>query len=136
MPPPPRPPAPLSPRSTAQRAMLSERATAALKPALSYGAAFSELKDAGLWSAGAGGDPGGSIVLGVAENRVSADLVHERLKSLGPFPPEMLTYQAWRGIPELGQAIKRMLESTFMKARKARRTHARMRVYTCGCLLF
>lgn len=27
----------------------------------------------------------------------------------------MLTYQAWRGIPELGLALKAMLESTFMK---------------------
>lgn len=39
-----------------------------------------------------------------------------RIKELGPFPPELLTYQAWRGIPELALALKSMLESTFMKA--------------------
>ena len=44
----------------------------------------------------------------------------ERIKELGPFPPQLLTYQAWRGIPELGLALKSMLESTFMKVRKCR----------------
>jgi hypothetical protein len=41
-----------------------------------------------------------------------------RMSELGPFPQSMLTYQAWRGIPELGLALKSMLESTFMKVRQ------------------
>jgi hypothetical protein len=116
-------------------------------------------------------DPKGSIVLGVAENRITSDLLHvrgasrecrlmeqgsgsrfaaglertgpaphrrarlnltaaltaaptasgppqARMSELGPFPQSMLTYQAWRGIPELGLALKSMLESTFMKVRQ------------------
>ncbi|GBF93602.1 1-aminocyclopropane-1-carboxylate synthase [Raphidocelis subcapitata] len=95
-----------------QPGLLAPRAAAALQPALSYGMAFTDLKELGLWSAE---DPDGSIVLGVAENRISSDLVHERIASLGPFPPGLMTYQSWRGIPELGAALKSMLESTFME---------------------
>lgn len=91
---------------------LAPRADNALKPALSYGAAFMSLRTLGLWSPS---DPDGSIVLGVAENKISSDVLYARIKELGPFPPELLTYQAWRGIPELGEALKSMLETTFMK---------------------
>ncbi|KIY99821.1 hypothetical protein MNEG_8138 [Monoraphidium neglectum] len=91
---------------------LAPRAMGALRPALSYGAAFVSLKAQGLWSED---EPDGSIVLGVAENKISSDVLYARIRELGPFPPELLTYQAWRGLPELGLALKAMLESTFMK---------------------
>ncbi|KAI8471901.1 MAG: pyridoxal phosphate-dependent transferase [Monoraphidium minutum] len=91
---------------------LAPRASPALQPALSYGAAFGALKESGLWSEA---DPDGSIVLGVAENKISADVLYERIRELGQWPPELLTYQAWRGIPALGEALKSMLESTFMQ---------------------
>jgi hypothetical protein len=97
-------------------------------------------------------EPDGSIVLGVAENKITSEVLHvsKKLESrriaaavfapqspfwtdkpgrpptpsttqqaaineLGPFPQELLGYQAWRGIPALGKALKAMLESTFMK---------------------
>jgi hypothetical protein len=54
-------------------------------------------------------------------------LIHAKLASLGPFPERLLSYQAWRGIPELGAAIKAMLERTFMKV---------SRDVVCCCCLF
>lgn len=76
MPPPEQKPLDGTPEASAARAMLAPRAAAALQPALSYGAAFGSLKERGLW---APDNPDGSIVLGVAENRISSELVHVRV---------------------------------------------------------
>ncbi len=51
---------------------LASRAKRAIKPALSYFKAFIEAKDR-QWSPE---DPGGNIILSVAENKISASLVH------------------------------------------------------------
>lgn len=42
----------------------------------------------------------------------------ERIAQLGPFPADLMGYQARKGMPELRQAIKNMLETTFMKVSK------------------
>ncbi|KAG2426355.1 hypothetical protein HXX76_013112 [Chlamydomonas incerta] len=61
-------------------------------------------------------DPEGNIILTVAENRISSDIVRDRLsQAAADFPEEALTYQDMRGIPALRQALARLLESTFMK---------------------
>ncbi|PNW83097.1 hypothetical protein CHLRE_06g306400v5 [Chlamydomonas reinhardtii] len=61
-------------------------------------------------------DPEGNIILTVAENRISSDIVRERLsQAAADFPEEALTYQDMRGIPALRQGLARLLERTFMK---------------------
>ncbi|KAG2436151.1 hypothetical protein HYH02_011655 [Chlamydomonas schloesseri] len=91
---------------------LSSRAGRAIRPALSYFKAFMDAKDR-QWKPE---DPEGNIILTVAENRISSDIVRERLsRAAADFPEEALTYQDMRGIPALRQALARLLEGTFMK---------------------
>ncbi|GLC48246.1 hypothetical protein PLESTB_000075000 [Pleodorina starrii] len=91
---------------------LSARAARAIRPALSYFKAFIEAQ-ARQWSPE---DPEGNIILSVAENRLTSDMVKERLsRSATDFPQEALCYQDMRGLPRLRQAMARFLEETFMK---------------------
>lgn len=90
---------------------LASRASRAIKPALSYFKAFIEAKDR-QWSPE---DPEGNIILSVAENKISASLVHERLVRAKPCPLDALCYQDMRGLPRLREALARLLERTFMQ---------------------
>ncbi|KXZ54539.1 hypothetical protein GPECTOR_4g604 [Gonium pectorale] len=112
---------------------LSARASRAIRPALSYFKAFLEAQSR-QWSAS---DPDGNIILSVAENRLTSDVVKERLsRSAADFPEEALTYQAggvgagsgegmgdrrglemkdMRGLLRLRKALAALLEGTFMQ---------------------
>ncbi|KAG2483578.1 hypothetical protein HYH03_017585 [Edaphochlamys debaryana] len=91
---------------------LSKRAARAVRPSLSYFKAFLDAQKR-QWSPE---DPEGNIILSVAENRLTSDLVQERLSaSAADFPQDALCYQNMRGITELRSALARLLEATFMK---------------------
>ncbi|GLI59990.1 hypothetical protein VaNZ11_002049 [Volvox africanus] len=91
---------------------LSARAARAIRPALSYFKAFIEAQ-ARQWSTQ---DPAGNIILSVAENRLTSDMVKERLsRSAADFPEDALCYQDMRGLPRLRKALARLLEDTFMQ---------------------
>ncbi|EFJ52049.1 hypothetical protein VOLCADRAFT_120406 [Volvox carteri f. nagariensis] len=88
------------------------RAARAIRPALSYFKAFIEAQ-ARIWSPE---DPDGNIILSVAENRLTSDMVKERLHlSAADFPEDALCYADMRGLPRLRAALSNLLESTFMK---------------------
>ncbi|GIL83125.1 hypothetical protein Vretimale_11471 [Volvox reticuliferus] len=91
---------------------LNARAARAIRPALSYFKAFIDAQKR-QWSPQ---DPAGNIILSVAENRLTSDMVKERLcRSAADYPEEALCYQDMRGLPRLRNALARLLEDTFMK---------------------
>uniref|UniRef100_A0A7S0RJE5 Aminotransferase class I/classII large domain-containing protein n=1 Tax=Chlamydomonas leiostraca TaxID=1034604 RepID=A0A7S0RJE5_9CHLO len=92
---------------------ISQRAARALQPALSYGKAFVDAQ-ARPWSAE---DPGGNIICSVAENKLTADMVHERIsEAAGRAPVSTLYYpKGFRGTEEARTAVARMCTRTFMK---------------------
>ncbi len=53
--------------------------------------------------------------MAVAENRLSCDMVKQRLMAAVDFPQSMLYYQDMRGIPEVRASIAGMMQATFMK---------------------
>lgn len=77
-------PPPSAPSAAQQQlhGALSARGARAARPALSYFAAFMAAA-ARPWSEA---DPGGNIIVTVAENRLSDDLIAARLADLGPAP--------------------------------------------------
>ncbi|KAF5840409.1 pyridoxal phosphate-dependent transferase [Dunaliella salina] len=90
---------------------LSERGERARKPMLSYGAAFQKARQR-PWTPE---DPEGAIICSVAENKLNASMLHERISGLQP-PLSCLTYPAsYRGTPEARSAVARMAQRTFMK---------------------
>lgn len=60
-------------------------------------------------------DPEGNLILTVAENKLSSDLIHARLSEAPLPPPSALQYADMRGIPALRKAWAETLMSTFMK---------------------
>ncbi|KAG1673671.1 hypothetical protein FOA52_010539 [Chlamydomonas sp. UWO 241] len=79
--------------------------------------AFSDAKER-QWSED---DPGGNIIAVVAENKLSAGLVHERLSRCSPPPLDALCYpSSYSGTLELRRAMAGVLEATFMKGVRVR----------------
>eukprot|EP00798_Chlamydomonas_sp_ICE-L_P025313 gene25313-10969_t len=90
---------------------VSKRGSAAFAPMSRYRAAFTEAKRR-PWSPQ---DPGGNIVTVVAENKLSVDLVHERLSRCSPPPVDVLCYpNSYSGHERLRAALASTMERTFM----------------------
>ncbi|GAX77345.1 hypothetical protein CEUSTIGMA_g4791.t1 [Chlamydomonas eustigma] len=91
---------------------LSGRAVRALKPGLPYFKAFAEAMKR-PWSVD---DPEGVISIVVAENKLGAPLVHERLLQCRPPPNDVLFYtKDMNGYQRLRKAISGLMSRTFMK---------------------
>ncbi|KAK9835200.1 hypothetical protein WJX81_005398 [Elliptochloris bilobata] len=62
-------------------------------------------------------DTDGNIILAVAENRLTSDVLHPMLRAAAsqPLPSDAFSYPHPRGTPRLREAFAGYLESTFMK---------------------
>jgi len=101
--------------------MLAPRSARARQPALSYFAAFLEACD-DLWDPAT--NPGGAIVLSVAENRLSQRSLLDALAAAPPPPEASLNYQDFRGIAPLRAALAGVLTRTLLRRRRRRRRPA------------
>ena len=84
---------------------LSRRSMAAMKPLSSYFPAFARAMER-PWSAA---DPGGNVVMVVAENRLLSESFLERLQRCSPPATEALYYSDFRGTLPLRDALARFM---------------------------
>jgi 1-aminocyclopropane-1-carboxylate synthase len=98
--------------AAADPAMLAPRSQRARQPALSYFAAFIKAC-ADLWSPN--DNPEGSIVVSVAENRLSKKRVADALASAPRPPDDALGYQNFRGIDPLRASLARVMQLTLLR---------------------
>jgi hypothetical protein len=62
------------------------------------------------------GNPSGNLILAVAENRLSTDLLSDKLcGGLKTVPADMFGYPPGRGLPRLRASLASYAQNTFMK---------------------
>ena len=57
----------------------------------------------------------GNLILAVAENRLSCDLLGKRLHQIDELPPNIYGYPPGRGFPRLREAIAAYMRDTFLQ---------------------
>ncbi|DBA72531.1 TPA: hypothetical protein ACH3X2_010289 [Trebouxia sp. C0005] len=93
---------------------VSERGIKASAEATSYFAAVIKLNER-LWSPE---DPEGNIVMSIAENRLTVDLIKDKLQSNLSFPDSVFFYDNTAGSAKMKSAMIGLLQHTFMKGLK------------------
>ncbi|DBB02928.1 TPA: hypothetical protein ACH3X1_013529 [Trebouxia sp. C0004] len=93
---------------------VSQRGINASAEATSYFAAVIELNER-LWSPE---DPEGNIVMSIAENRLTVDLIKDKLQSKLSFPDSVFFYDNAAGSAKMKAALVGLLQHTFMKGLK------------------
>jgi len=77
-------------------------------------------------------DPDGNIVAVVAENKLSTNLLLERMSKCTPIPPDVMVYpSSYSGQMNLRKAFASMLEATFMQVRSAHAISAALSPVEC-----
>lgn len=94
-----------------RRAGLSRRGSKALTPFSPYIEAVKKAKTC-QWSAST--NPNGYFLMAQAENMLSFDLIHKKMKECREIPLTVGLYSNFRGGERLCRAIARMMERTFM----------------------
>ena len=65
-------------------------------------------------------NPRGNLILAVAENRLSCDLLGKRLHQVESLPDNIYGYPPGRGFPRLREAIAQYMKETFLEVRPSR----------------
>ena len=68
-------------------------------------------------------NPKGNLILAIAENRLSCDLLGKRLHQIDDLPDNIYGYPPGRGFPRLREAIAHYMKDTFLQVRPAQACH-------------